>query len=76
MIRVNIQLPMAKRRIKTLSSVSSATGISRTTLSHLHTEKATGIQFCTLDALCTFFQCSVGELLEWIPENQNAKQLV
>lgn len=74
MISVNLALPMAKRKIKTLSAISEATGISRATLSSLHTEKAHGIQFKTLDTLCRFLECNVGDLLECMPDEHVMKE--
>lgn len=70
MVRVNIYLAMAKRGIRTVDQVHQGTGISRTTLSHLINEKATGIQFRTLDSLCSFFQCGIDELIERIPSTE------
>lgn len=46
-----------------MKDIHEATGISRTTISNLYNENSKGIQFDTLDKLCNFFNCDVGELL-------------
>ena len=53
---------MGKRKIK-ISDVARGTGLSRTTITDLYYEKSKNISFETLDRLCTFFACDVGEIL-------------
>ena len=40
------------------------TGLSRSTVSSLYNDKATRIDFDTLEKLCRLFECSAGELFE------------
>ena len=47
-----------------LADVSRATGISKNALSHMSREQLTRINFDTLDALCDYFECNPGDLLE------------
>lgn len=54
-------------RGETVSSLSRATGISRPTLyRYYYGEKAKGIQFDTLDALCKHFDMPVQDVIETI----------
>ncbi|MFD1126645.1 helix-turn-helix domain-containing protein [Paenibacillus provencensis] len=64
MVRVNLAVVMAKKRMHSLKEVAAETGISRTTLTALYYEKGKGVQFDTIDKLCGYFNVEVGELLE------------
>ena len=66
MIKNNIPVQMAEKRMN-IQKLSEKSGISRTTLSKIYNDKATRIDFNTLDALCRALDCSVGDLLEYIP---------
>lgn len=62
MIKINLRVLMAIHKVN-MKDIHEATGISRTTISNLYNENSKGIQFDTLDKLCNFFNCDVGELL-------------
>lgn len=47
-----------------MSDVVEGTGLSRNTIRALFYETAKGIQFQTLEALCIYLNCEVGELFE------------
>ena len=49
----------------TYREISEATGIAESTLSRMKEGK--GIRYDVLDALCTFFSCQVGDILEYVP---------
>lgn len=58
-------------RGETVNSLSNATGISRPTLyRYYYGEKAKGIQFDTLDALCKHFDMPVQDVIEIIRPTQ------
>ncbi|CAG0973302.1 hypothetical protein MTYP_01352 [Methylophilaceae bacterium] len=57
------------RRV-TISEVSSATGISRMTLTRMMRRQGYSSVTNHLDKLCDFFQCDLGELARYVP---NAK---
>ncbi|ABS22511.1 helix-turn-helix domain-containing protein [Bacillus cytotoxicus] len=65
MIRVNLDVVMAKRKI-TLGELAKRVGITNSNLSILKTEKAKAIRFSTLEALCKELQCQPGDILEYI----------
>lgn len=56
-----------KRRI-TLRVVEEEAGVSFTTLQRLGSGASTRIDFVTIAALCKYFGCGVGDLLEYVPE--------
>ena len=44
--------------------VHEKTGLSRSTISSLYHDKATRIDFDTIEKICALFNCEIGELLE------------
>ncbi len=54
------------RRI-TYDEVAKETGVNRTTLSKIANQKNYNTTTGNLDALCTYFACSLSELAEHIP---------
>jgi putative transcriptional regulator len=55
------------RRI-TLQEVSDATAINRSTLSKLLNQRGYSTGTDVLDRLCTYFGCSIADLVEHVPE--------
>ena len=70
-IRVNLDHLLLDRRL-TLTDVAGRIGLTLANLSVLKTNKARAIRFSTLDALCRELDCQPGELLEWIPGNDQS----
>lgn len=54
---------------KTFTEIHNETGISRNTLTSLGNGKSKGIQFDTLDKLCKSLNCSVSELIRFVPDD-------
>ncbi len=75
MIRFNFDEQRAKtaRRLNkrkiTMIDVSNATGIAVATLSRLNTGKTRAIQFSTLETLCRYFECEIGDLMFYMDES-------
>lgn len=67
MIRVNLDVMMAKRKIS-LNELADQVGITKSNLSILKTEKAKAIRFSTLDAICRILECQPGDILEYVEE--------
>ena len=61
---------MGKHRY-TIQYVHEQTGLARNTISNLYNDKATRIDFDTLDRLCSLFECDISDLLLRTEENQN-----
>ncbi len=68
-IEINLDVVMAKRKIS-LSELSQRVGISMANLSILKNNKAKAIRFSTLEALCRELQCSVGDIIAYIPDDK------
>lgn len=62
-VRNNFRVILAKKKLK-MSDVVAGTGLSNNTIRALYYENAKGIQFDTLDKLCVFLECGVGEIFE------------
>jgi len=71
-IEVRLNVVMAERRIK-LNELAKRIGISEVNLSILKNSKAKAIRFSTLESLCRELQCQPGDLLKYIPENNENK---
>ena len=53
---------MGRERL-TIQDVHDKTKLSRTTISNLYNDKATRIDFETIEKLCLLFDCQISELL-------------
>lgn len=69
MIRLNLDVMMAKRRIS-LGELSARIGITQANLSILKNNRARAIRFSTLDALCRALNCQPADLLEFLPDEE------
>lgn len=63
MIKSNLPILMAQNGCRSISKVSKTTGISRTTLTAIYYGTCKGVQYDTLDKLCAFFDCQIGDIL-------------
>ena len=70
MIQIRLDYVLLDRRMK-LKDLAETTGISVTNLSILKTNKARAIRFSTLDAICRALNCSPGDLLECVSDEDN-----
>ena len=57
-------------RLLKISKVSEDTGISRTTLTNLYYRRSSQISFTVLDRLCGYLGCTIGDLLEYKPDDK------
>ncbi|MDP2153591.1 MAG: helix-turn-helix transcriptional regulator [Methylotenera sp.] len=75
MIRFLINELLSEKQFKegrriTLIEVSEATGINRMTLSKMINHKNYSTVTDNLDKLCTFFECKIEDLIEYIPDQK------
>lgn len=64
MIKCNLSRIMGENKLN-IQSVHEGTGLNRNTISNLYHEKVSRIDFHTIDKLCNYLNCEVGELLEY-----------
>ena len=67
MINIRLDYVLLDKRMK-LKDLAEATGLAVNNLSVLKTNKARAIRFSTLNSLCKALNCTPGELLEYIPD--------
>lgn len=67
MIRVNLDVMMAKRKIS-LTELAERLCITQANLSILKTNKGKAIRFSTLDALCRALNCQPADILEYVED--------
>jgi putative transcriptional regulator len=73
MIRFRIQELLAEKQFKegrrvTLNELSEVTGINRVTLSKMINQKGYSSVTNNIDKLCKFFNCSVGDVMEYVED--------
>lgn len=59
-----------KRKI-TLDELSEKTGISKNTLSRMQSKFDYNATTDNLNKLCAYFECEVGKIIEYVPEDKN-----
>lgn len=74
MLRFKIKEQIANKEFNegrrvTIGEVAEAAGIHRMTLSKLINQKGYNTGTENLDRLCAFFECDIGELVEYIPNS-------
>lgn len=62
-VHCNLSTLMGKKRYS-IQDVHVFTGLSRSTVSNLYNDKATRIDFDTLEKLCSLFKCNANDLFE------------
>lgn len=65
MIKSNLHILMGQHKIKSIRQLSESTGISRLSLTKIYDGEGKGIEYATLDTLCRYFKCQVGDILYW-----------
>jgi putative transcriptional regulator len=70
MITVKLSEMMGKYKIKSFSELEKLTGITRKTLTKMYDGEGKGIEYDTLDKLCDYFNCTVGDLLFYEKEKK------
>lgn len=72
LIKSNISRMLGERKIR-IADVARETGLSRKAITLLYQETGTRIEFETLNRLCAYLKCEVGELLEYVPDAELPK---
>ena len=68
MIVIHLDIMMAKRKVS-LNELSEKVGITLANLSILKNNKAKAIRFSTLEAICQALDCSVADIIEFVPDS-------
>ncbi len=68
-IITNLDVQLAKSKMS-LTELSERIGITIANLSILKSGKARAIRFSTLELICNELNCTPGDILEYVPEEQ------
>jgi putative transcriptional regulator len=58
---------MGERKLK-IADVARDIGVNRNTITLLYYERAKRIDFDVVEKLCKYFNCTVGELIEYVED--------
>ena len=73
-IVVRLDVMLAKRKMRA-NALAERIGITPSNLSLLRSGKVRGVRFETLEAICKALDCQPGDLLEYVPdENEDRDQ--
>lgn len=75
MILIDLDVMMAKRKMS-LGELSERVGITMANLSVLKNNKAKAIRFSTLDAICKALDCSVSDVLVYVPSEDKESEIL
>ncbi len=74
-IRIHLGRLLGERKMK-MAELSRTTGISKNALSDVYYEKVKAVRFDTLEKICEALGCTVGELIEYQPnDTKSASQM-
>jgi len=68
MVRCNLSRILGEKKLK-VSDVERGTNVHRHKITALYKETAQKVDLDTIDKLCVFLDCSVGELFERVDSN-------
>ena len=69
MIQINLDLVMAQKRISA-GRLAELIDLTQANLSILKNNRAKAVRFSTLNALCRELDCQPGDILEYIPDEE------
>ena len=69
-IVVHLDVMLAKRKMRS-RELSEHIGITEQNVSLLKSGKVKGIRFETLEKICKVLDCQPGDLLEFLPDDEN-----
>ena len=70
-IVVNLDVMMARRKMS-LGELAQKVDITMANLSILKNNKARAVRFSTLEAICKALDCQTGDILEFVPDEEDA----
>ncbi|MBR6534896.1 MAG: helix-turn-helix transcriptional regulator [Clostridia bacterium] len=69
-IVINVDIMLTKRKMSS-GTLAARVGITQANLSILKTNKAKAIRFSTLEAICRELQCQPGDILQYVPDDDD-----
>jgi len=68
MIKCHLSRLMGEKKLK-IVDVARETGVNRGTITRLYHETASRVELETIEALCRFLGCGVGDLFEFVEDS-------
>lgn len=68
MIKNKLHMLMAERRVKSVRVLADETKLGLPTLYRIYNGENERIDYNTLNVLCKHFNCSLSDLLEYVPD--------
>ena len=68
-IVVNLDVMMARRKMS-LGELAQKVDVTMANLSILKNNRARAVRFSTLEAICKALDCQPGDILEYVPEEE------
>lgn len=69
-ILINLDVVMAQRKVG-LTKLAEDVDLTLANLSILKNNKAKAIRFSTLDSICKALDCQPGDILQYVPDEEN-----
>ncbi|MDM8527623.1 helix-turn-helix transcriptional regulator [Anaerolineales bacterium HSG24] len=69
-IKTKLFVVRAKKGIKSMQIVAKETGLSPATLYNFENGRTKRVDYNTLASLCQYFGCEVGDLLEYVEDEE------
>lgn len=73
MIRIHLSRLLGENKEK-LADLIRSTGLARNTVSGLYQETTSRLDLVTLNAICKHYECSIADLLEYVPDEAEPKR--
>jgi len=68
-IVIDLDVMLAKRKMS-VGGFAEAIGLSPANVAVLKNGRAKAVRFSTLDAICRVLDCQPGDILRWVPDNE------
>jgi putative transcriptional regulator len=69
-IQVSLDMMLVMRKTSS-RELAAAIGLSETNLSLIKSGKIKGVRFATLSAICAYLECQPGEILTFVPDEED-----
>lgn len=73
-IIIRLDRVLADKKMK-LNDLADKVGISNVNLSNLKTGKVKAIRFSTLEAICKILDCQPGDIMEFVPDDSDSREM-
>jgi putative transcriptional regulator len=69
-IKSKLNYLMAEKKIRSINKLAKECGVSAPALARIYDGTNIRIDYSTLEALCRYFNCAIGDILEYVEEQE------